>query len=729
MDNTAPAPERAAQQALTSVPPEDWVEAQHELAAGSGLALLLVEGHQPPSLAVSNNNSICHAFQSSPAHAHLCEPFCGMAYERAVTSGESAHYRCHAGLHCFATPVPLGAEKPLALIGGRAFLHSSDYRSLAERIRTGDLTDLLSSDVFRNVLFALRQDLDELSTRVEEAAAELSKRTPAPESPGGGGAPRVPEAPVKATKADVPTATKAGVPGAAQSGPVEAIEFAGMGRVGTPSGSLKETCNRAVSALAGEHGINSLALMLRADDSFFPVCTTGVFRKKPPRVSLTAKEIKLLLAATRGESIAVPAGGRTTSKHEEAVELFPLVVGDEIKGALLIGDIDLGDEQREALSAFCREMAMPLEVVRLREELERRMRAATHLQAFTEVVNSAEPDDAYSTILRHSTELLRAERGSLQLYDESTGELAVRAAVGPRADFSRDTHMRLGDGVAGAVLSEGRAVVVRDVAAVPGWHPAPSERSYKTNSFISYPIMVGGRKVGVLNVTDKAGGGAYDELDLGLLDLIAPQMALAIDRAEWRQKATQFQLLSITDPLTALVNRRYLEERLSEEVERSKRHRYSMSFMMVDIDDFKAYNDKHGHQAGDLALEMTAQCLKSALRSADVAARYGGEEFSILLPQTAMGEALVIAERIRRRVERTHFPHDQSQPLGAVTVSIGISAFGVDLDTPASVIYAADQALYVAKSRGKNCVESFEHKALPEAAEKKPSTEKKASKS
>ena len=149
-----------------------------------------------------------------------------------------------------------------------------------------------------------------------------------------------------------------------------------------------------------------------------------------------------------------------------------------------------------------------------------------------------------------------------------------------------------------------------------------------------------------------------------------------------------------------------------------------MAFMMVDIDDFKAYNDRHGHQAGDLALEMTAQCLKSALRSADVAARYGGEEFSILLPQTGMAEARVIAERIRRRVERTLFPHDKSQPLGSVTVSIGISAFCVDIDTPASVIYAADQALYVAKSRGKNCVESFEHKGLPAAAETKSTSKK-----
>ncbi len=237
--------------------------------------------------------------------------------------------------------------------------------------------------------------------------------------------------------------------------------------------------------------------------------------------------------------------------------------------------------------------------------------------------------------------------------------------------------------------------------------PAPAERNYKSNSFICYPIHLGGRKVGLLNMTDKAGGGAYDDLDLGLLDLLVPQMALALDRAVWHQKATQFQLLSITDPLTGLVNRRYLEERLSEELERCKRHRFAMSFLMIDIDNFKEYNDRHGHPAGDLALEMTAQCLKSALRSADVAARYGGEEFSVLLPQTNISEAHVIAERIRRRVERTQYPHGKTQPLGAVTVSLGISAFGSKLDSPAQIIAAADHALYVAKSYGKNRVEAF----------------------
>jgi diguanylate cyclase (GGDEF)-like protein len=246
---------------------------------------------------------------------------------------------------------------------------------------------------------------------------------------------------------------------------------------------------------------------------------------------------------------------------------------------------------------------------------------------------------------------------------------------------------------------------VRDLTAA-GQQPAPAERRYKSESFISYPLTVGGRKVGVLNVTDKAAGGAYDDLDLSLLDMLAPQMALALDRAAWHQKATQFQLLSITDALTGLLNRRYLEERLAEEVERSRRHRFSMSFLMIDIDNFKEYNDRFGHQEGDRALELTAQCMKSALRSADVAARYGGEEFCVLLPQTSAPEALVIAERIRRRVETTPFPHGEEHTNGVVTISVGVASFGPRLDTPEAVVRGADLALYSAKSRGKNRVES-----------------------
>jgi diguanylate cyclase (GGDEF)-like protein len=128
---------------------------------------------------------------------------------------------------------------------------------------------------------------------------------------------------------------------------------------------------------------------------------------------------------------------------------------------------------------------------------------------------------------------------------------------------------------------------------------------------------------------------------------------------------------------------------------------------MIDIDDFKTYNDRNGHQAGDVALKITAHSLKAALRSADIACRYGGEEFCILLPQTTVSEAGVIAERMRQKVADTVYPHGASQPSGRVSISIGISTLAKHIDTAESVIAAADRALYTAKSFGKNRIEFY----------------------
>jgi diguanylate cyclase (GGDEF)-like protein len=738
MDNSAPAPERAARQEDSANTPAAWVERQEELASRFGLALLLVEGRQPPSLAVANNNSICRAFQSSPAHAERCQPYCGEAFFRAREAAGPVHYRCHAGLHCFAVPVETEGGRQLAVIGGRAFLRGADYRELVERVRSGELGELLSPELFRNVIFAVPTELEECAAAL--AATGALQERPAPEEAGkthepasaetqrlgladrldadGQAAPGPAGEPGRAADVEAdPAEGGAGHKHGGQGVPAAQAFRGGAAplRVGSKGAALSEEASRrAVRALVEQLGVVSVALLLRSDDAFTVAAATGVFEEQPPQITLKPKQIKLMLGHGGG-SIPVPAAGRAASKHVDPAELFPLLVGGEVKGALLVADRDLSEEQREALEYFCREQAVVLEIVRLREELERRTRAASHQHAFAEAINSAQPEDAYAAILRHSAELLRAERGSLLLYDERANELAVRAAVGPRAEVARSSRVKMGEGVSGTVLREGRPVVVHDVAVAPGLSPASGEREYKTRSFISYPISVGGRKVGVLNVTDKAGGGSYDEFDLNLLELIAPQMALAIDRAEWHHKATQFQLLSITDPLTGLVNRRYLEERLNEELERSKRHRFAVSFMMIDIDDFKGYNDRHGHPAGDLALEMTAQCLKSALRSADVAARYGGEEFSVLLPQTGLAEARAIGERVRRQIERAQFPHGKSQPLGAVTVSIGVSTFGPGFDTPATLVAAADKALYLAKSRGKNCVEAFDPKPRKEA--------------
>lgn len=696
--------------------PPDWADAQESLAAASGLSILLVAGHQPPSLAVSNNNSICQAFQSSGAHLHLCDPYCGQAYERAMSAGTASHYRCHAGLHCFAMPIEPVEGQKLAVIGGRAFLTSADYRALAERFRVGDLQELLSSDLFRNVIFANQQDLDDLARRIKGVVKEYQDKDRPSEDVGPAREIRdAAQSPAEApdNKVQAVGVPIAGVPIAAQRAAVPA-EHDYL----PPDAEFREVCGAAVQALAEKQGLKSIALLLRDKTALATVFATGRFRQSPIHIEIGTKDSRLLLMAKAGTSLPLresPEGlkplaaighqpeGRAALK---SAELFPLVVGDEVKGALLVGDQSLSEARRRAIAGFCHDNALPFEVLRLRSELEQRARFADFLQSFTHHINAVEtvePAETYRSILRHSIELLHSERGSILLFDETSNELAIKATVGPHTKGVTEVRMRLGEGVSGMVLRDGRPLLVRDVLGSE-YSPAPAERRYKTRSFICYPISIGGRKVGVLNVTDKTSGETYNEIDLGLLEIIAPQVALALDRAEWRDKAAQFQLMSITDPLTGLLNRRYLEQRLAEEVKRSQRHDYAMSFMMIDIDNFKHYNDLNGHQAGDLALEMTARSLKSVLRSADVASRYGGEEFSILLPQTTLDEATAIAERIRRRVERARSAHGKRQPPGAVTISIGVSAFSSTLNTPESIIGAADRALYLAKRQGKNRV-------------------------
>ncbi|MFN2453830.1 MAG: diguanylate cyclase [Pyrinomonadaceae bacterium] len=723
-DNAGVAPAAAATEA-----PPGWAEAQKTLAAEFGMALLLVAGHQPPALAVSNNNSICHAFQSSEEHKHLCEPYCGKAYERAQEAGTASYYRCHAGLQCVALPVEIEKRK-LAVIGGRAFLKSADYRAVAERIRAGDLQDLLSDDLFKNIIFAAQQDLESIVPRITRLAAERASllatgeavETAAPNvatttiaaSASADVQTAAPSVPDKDTDEDSPTIADA-------SSVYEDEEL-------LPGLSLEGICRAAEKVLTEKHELTSFALLINERGVFAPALAVGRFQKELRRLEFTANDPSLSEAAREGRSLFVyetaegllslriSAAKPAREESKRTIELFPLILGHEAKDALLVTDAKLTATKRSALLNFGRSLALPLEILRLRGELERHTRAANNLRDFTEIVNTATPAESYLSILQHSTELVQAERGSLLLFDEASNELAVKASVGFHTEAATDARVRLGDSISGTALQQGSPIVVRDVQTA-GYKPAPAERRYKTKSFISYPILIRGRKVGVLNVTDKAGGAPYDDVDLSLLDSIAPQVALALDRAEWSEKAAQYQLMSITDPLTGLLNRRYLEERLAEELNRSKRQGFAMSFMMLDIDDFKPYNDRNGHQAGDLALEMTAQCLKSALRSADVASRYGGEEFSILLPQTSLPEAQEIAERIRRRMERTRFPHGKTQPLGAVTLSIGLSAYDAALATPASIIGAADRALYVAKSQGKNRVVS--HEPQPED----PSTE------
>ena len=158
------------------------------------------------------------------------------------------------------------------------------------------------------------------------------------------------------------------------------------------------------------------------------------------------------------------------------------------------------------------------------------------------------------------------------------------------------------------------------------------------------------------------------------------------------------------DDLTGLATHGAFKGRLEREFQRATRYRRPLSLLMVDVDYFKHYNDSFGHPAGDRLLRRVGRMVAGELRRVDFGARYGGDEFSVILPETPKVAAAVVAERIRRSIEKRPFLHGQSQPLGRVTVSVGVATYPEDAAAGIKLVEAADRALYQAKSDGRNRV-------------------------
>ena len=164
----------------------------------------------------------------------------------------------------------------------------------------------------------------------------------------------------------------------------------------------------------------------------------------------------------------------------------------------------------------------------------------------------------------------------------------------------------------------------------------------------------------------------------------------------------KFREMAIRDGLTGLYNHRYAKERLEAEFDRSKRFGRSLSVLFMDLDNFKFYNDTHGHQAGDEVLQMLAALMLDAVRESDTLARWGGEEFIVIAPETGEEEGCELAERVREAVATHSFPNGENQPLGIVSLSVGIASRSDSIGSYEQLVGLADDAVYSAKDGGRN---------------------------
>jgi diguanylate cyclase (GGDEF)-like protein len=193
----------------------------------------------------------------------------------------------------------------------------------------------------------------------------------------------------------------------------------------------------------------------------------------------------------------------------------------------------------------------------------------------------------------------------------------------------------------------------------------------------------------------------YSKRELSALVLLANQATIALLKA---QALEQTMELAITDGLTKLFNHRYFQERLDQEVRRSRRYKHTLSLIMADIDWFKTYNDQFGHPRGDTALKTVANVMRGMTRETDILARYGGEEFVVILPETSKDEAANLARRICSAINEEDIFGEEAMPDGKFTISLGVASMPDDANNKQALIDAADKSLYMAKKQGRNQV-------------------------
>ncbi|MCK4508036.1 MAG: GGDEF domain-containing protein [Desulfuromonadales bacterium] len=658
------------------VDPRDLLEMlrHHPLTAPFSLALYS-EQHGRKGL-LETIHTVC----SPMAGDNLCTQACYRGWEESVSQALLANqpvvHACTQGFLCFVIPLPESKNLPDCLIGGGVFERDTTISRVIED------TERSTSDVL-TIESAQRPQLISRS-EAETVAEEIFRALP-----------RLFDQQVHTLSLTRTTQR------------LEAVQK--LTRELTDCEESEQAVAVVREALVVLFNLPKVLIVLQQPGHSMTVHST--LGLDPETFQLNQKHLAEYFAKSSGHP-EVLSGEKLTAflpgLETRSAYLFPLGDHDRQLGAIAILDVDLHSRDQALIELLINCLATRLENLKTAEghQLERQFssRLVTMISALALVDNRQE---LYQQILEMSAELLTATSGSLMLLNETNGTLKIEAAKGMTSSLAKTMSVPFGEGIAGRVAKSGFPMLVNDIERDKRV-AAKNRPRFKTKSFLSLPLEVEDRLIGVLNLADKKSGTNFTEADLNLIQSFTNHAVLMIDRAATLEKAGMFEKLAITDPLTGLYNRRFLEDRLQEEFSRSERQQQSFCIILADLDSFKIYNDICGHLAGDNALRKTADLLHRSAREMDVVTRYGGEEFCLILPGTTKKESLFVGERIRRAIEHESFPGESHLPLGRLTISIGVATFPTDGVTANELIHAADLALYSAKGQGRNRLVLYE---------------------
>jgi diguanylate cyclase (GGDEF)-like protein len=302
--------------------------------------------------------------------------------------------------------------------------------------------------------------------------------------------------------------------------------------------------------------------------------------------------------------------------------------------------------------------------------------------------SSLNTDDVLYSIVSRLREVLEAEECSIFRMDPKTAD----AQVMMKASNPQERNVEV------------------DIDHYPELKQAHASRRLlfipdaKPMGIIAIPLVINETVLGLIDVRSVRLPPIMTEANARFFEVLASTAANALRNAQLFEEVEQ---RARTDFLTGLPNHRFFQATLSVELGRAQRHSRALSLLIVDLDYLKEVNDRFGHPSGDLVIRTVGETIRSSCREIDFPARYGGEEFTVILPDTSLTGAVQVAERIRERVAAIQFPG-----IGSVTASLGISNYPINALSKEDLIRVADQALYIAKNRGRDRVAYFNYQMI-----------------
>ncbi|MGM0607277.1 MAG: diguanylate cyclase [Candidatus Muiribacteriota bacterium] len=330
-------------------------------------------------------------------------------------------------------------------------------------------------------------------------------------------------------------------------------------------------------------------------------------------------------------------------------------------------------------------------------KLDRRVYELSILNELNQELNYLKDyNEVFRILLKKIVTALKVERASVMLYEKNELKAVELNIDGDFHEVIPKIKIKKGEGAAGIALKKNLPVVINDCQHSRLFQK--SQGSYtKVKNIVCVPFHAKENVKGVFNIINSPC--VWQRKDIELIKLIINTGLIAVDNAKLYE-------LAITDGLTGLYIHRYFQLRLQEEISKARRYKQNLSLAMIDIDFFKKFNDKYGHQTGDRVLKQVSNIIGDNIRNGvDIPARYGGEEFAVIMPDTEAEGAQTFIERLRNKIEKNSIFYDDKKL--NITISAGIATYPLHGENRLDLIKKADKALYFSKENGRNKVSIF----------------------